>query len=282
MPFEVVFDGAKEFADLIATASNLIDEAAFKFTEEGISMRAMDPSRVVLIDLNLPESIFSKYEVEEPETIGINMDQFKKILKRGKAKDTLILRKGDENFLEITFEGTAKRTFRLPLIDVEELELELPELPFTAKVVLLGEVLKEGIKDASLVSDAIKFIAKENEFTMKAEGETNEVEIRLTLEDEGLLDLEVEEETKSAYGIRYLSDMVKGIGKADEVILRFGNEMPLQMEYMIRDEGRLTFLLAPRVEGVTSLNSFLRWERGYSEAQGTPGGRALKYGFKRT
>ncbi|WP_456367865.1 DNA polymerase sliding clamp [Thermococcus sp.] len=248
MPFEVVFDGAKEFADLIATASNLIDEAAFKFTEEGISMRAMDPSRVVLIDLNLPESIFSKYEVEEPETIGINMDQFKKVLKRGKAKDTLILRKGEENFLEVTFEGTAKRTFRLPLIDVEELELDLPELPFTARVVLLGEVLKEGIKDASLVSDAIKFIARENEFIMKAEGETNEVEIRLTLEDEGLLDLEVQEETKSAYGISYLSDMVKGIGKADEVILNFGNEMPLQMEYMIRDEGRLTFLLAPRVE----------------------------------
>ena len=248
MPFEVVFDGAKDFASLIATASNLIDEAAFKFTEEGISMRAMDPSRVVLIDLNLPESIFSKYEVEEPETVGINMDQFKKILKRGKAKDTLILRKGDENFLEITFEGTAKRTFRLPLIDVEELELELPELPFTAKVVVLGEVLKEAVKDASLVSDAIKFIATENEFIMKAEGETQEVEIKLTLEDEGLLDLEVEEETKSAYGISYLSDMIKGIGKADEVILRFGNEMPLQMEYLIRDEGKLVFLLAPRVE----------------------------------
>ncbi|WP_457742195.1 DNA polymerase sliding clamp [Thermococcus sp.] len=248
MPFEVVFDGAKEFANLIATASNLIDEAAFKFTEEGISMRAMDPSRVVLIDLNLPESIFSKYEVEEPETIGINMDQFKKVLKRGKAKDTLILRKGEDNFLEVTFEGTAKRTFRLPLIDVEELELELPELPFTAKVVVLGEVLKEAVKDASLVSDAIKFIATESEFIMKAEGETNEVEIKLTLEDEGLLDLEVKEETKSAYGISYLSDMIKGIGKADEVILNFGNEMPLQMEYPIRDEGRLVFLLAPRVE----------------------------------
>ena len=104
MPFEIVFDGAKEFADLIATASNLIDEAAFKVTEEGISMRAMDPSRVVLIDLNLPETVFSKYDVEEAETIGINMDHFKKILKRGKGKDTLILRKGDESFLEITFE----------------------------------------------------------------------------------------------------------------------------------------------------------------------------------
>ncbi len=74
------------------------------------------------------------------------------------------------------------------------------------------------------------------------------MEIKLTLEDEGLLDLEVEEETRSAYGISYLSDMIKGIGKADEVILRFGNEMPLQMEYLIRDEGKLVFLLAPRVE----------------------------------
>ena len=248
MPFEIVFDGAKDFASLIDTASNLIDEAAFKVMEEGISMRAMDPSRVVLIDLNLPAGIFSKYDVDGEETIGVNMDHFKKILKRGKSKDILVLKKGEENFLEVTLEGTAKRTFRLPLIEVEELELELPELPFTVKAVVLGEVLKEAVKDASLVSDSIKFIAKENEFVMRAEGETQEVEIKLTLEDEGLLDLEVEEETKSAYGVSYLADMVKGIGKADEVVLRFGNEMPLQMDYPIRDEGRLTFLLAPRVE----------------------------------
>ncbi|WP_324735605.1 DNA polymerase sliding clamp [Thermococcus sp. SY098] len=248
MPFEIVFDGAKDFATLIATASNLIDEAAFKVTEDGISMRAMDPSRVVLIDLNLPAGIFSKYEVDGEETIGVNMDHFKKILKRGKSKDILILKKGEENFLEVTLQGTATRTFRLPLIEVEELELELPELPFTAKAVVLGEVLKEAVKDASLVSDSLKFIAKENEFIMKAEGETNEVEIKLTLEDEGLLDLEVQEETKSAYGISYLADMVKGIGKADEVIIQFGNDMPLQMDYPVRDEGKLTFLLAPRVE----------------------------------
>ncbi len=248
MPFEIVFDGAKEFADLVATASNLIDEAAFKISEGGVFMRAMDPSRVVLIDLSLPGSVFSKYDVEEPETIGINMDHFKKVLKRGKSKDVLILRKGDENFLEVIFEGTAKRTFKLPLIDVEELEMELPELPFTARVVLLGEVLKEAVRDASLVSDAIKFIAKESEFVMRAEGETNEVEIKLTLDDEGLLDLEVEEDTKSAYGISYLADMIKGFGKADEVTLRFGNEMPLEMDYFIRDEGKLVFLLAPRVE----------------------------------
>ena len=252
MPFEIVFDGAKEFADLIDTASNLIDEAAFKIAEEGISMRAMDPSRVVLLDLNLPASIFSKYDLDGEETVGVNMDHFKKVLKRGKGKDILVLRKGEENFLEITLEGTAKRTFRLPLIEVEELELDLPELPFTVKAVILGEVLKEAVKDASLVNnyinDNIQLIAKENEFVMKAEGETQEVEISLTLEEEGLLDIEIQKNTKSAYGVEYLSSIAKEIDRTKEVILHFGNDMPLQIEYPIRDEGKVTFLLAPRVE----------------------------------
>jgi len=65
MPFEIVFDGAKEFTSIITEVSNLIDEAAFQIAEEGISMRAMDPSRVVLIDLDLPRNIFSKYHIEE-------------------------------------------------------------------------------------------------------------------------------------------------------------------------------------------------------------------------
>lgn len=140
-------------------------------------------------------------------------------------KDIFIFRKGDENFFEIIFEGIVKRIFRFFLIDVEEFELEFFEFLFMVKVVFFGEVFKEGIKDVFFVSDVIKFIVKENEFIMKVEGEINEVEIRFIFEDEGFFDFEVEEEIKSVYGIRYFSDMVKGIGKVDEVIFCFGNEM---------------------------------------------------------
>jgi len=149
-------------------------------------------------------------------------------------------------------QGIATRKFELPLIEVEEPELDLPDLPFTAKVVILGEVLKEAVKDASLVNDYIndniKFIAKENEFIIKAGGETQEVEISLTPVEEGLLDIEIQKNTKSAYGVEYLSDIAKEIDRTKEVILRFGNDMPLQIDYPIRDEGKVTFLLAPRVE----------------------------------
>ena len=248
MPFEIVFDKAKEFAKVITTASNLIDEATFKATKEGILMRALDPSRVVLIDLDLPESVFAKYDVEREETIGINMKHFKKILKRGKDNDTLILRKDKNAFLEIIFQGSATRKFKLPLIEVDELELDIPELPFTVKAVLLSDTLKEAIKDAMLISDCLFFVAKEDEFIMRAEGETTELKITFTIEEEGLLDIDVKEESKSAYGIGYLNDMVKEIDRTKEVTLWFGNKTPLQLSYPIRDEGKLTFLLAPRVE----------------------------------
>nr|WP_297184845.1 hypothetical protein [Thermococcus sp.] len=143
MPFEIVFDGAKDFAKLINTASNLIDKAALKVTEEGISirgMRAMSPNRAVLVELKLPREIFRKHEVYEEETIGISMDYFKKILKRGRSKDTLILKKGEENFLEVILEGTAKRTFKVPLIEAEESELKV----LTVKVVVTHDESGKG------------------------------------------------------------------------------------------------------------------------------------------
>jgi len=146
MPFEIVFDGAKDFAKLINTASNLIDKAALKVTKESMSirgMRAMNPNRAVLVGLELPREIFRKYEIYEEETIGINLDHFKKILKRGKIKDILVLKKGEENFLEVTLEGAAKRSFRLPLIGADESELKV----LTVKVVVTrDESGKEKLK----------------------------------------------------------------------------------------------------------------------------------------
>lgn len=64
MTFEIVFDSAREFESLIATLEKFFDEAVFQVNMEGIQMRAIDPSRVVLVDLNLPEMLFSKYSVE--------------------------------------------------------------------------------------------------------------------------------------------------------------------------------------------------------------------------
>ena len=244
---EVVFDGAKDFADLMASIGSFVEEAAFRIDEEAMTFRAMDPSRVVMIDLELPAFVFSKYDVRNSETIGLNMEKFLKVLKLAKSKDTLILRKSP-NSLEVILHGEEVLKFRLPLIDAEEFDVEMPELPFTVEAVLLGVGFKRAIKAAALVSDSVRFIGTQGKLVLKAVGDDTEVETVLTLEDEVLLDLTIEKDAKTACGLNYLEDIAKKLSDGQELFLKFGEYIPLLLKYPVRDEGSLTFLIAPRVE----------------------------------
>nr|3LX2_A Chain A, DNA polymerase sliding clamp 2 [Thermococcus kodakarensis]3LX2_B Chain B, DNA polymerase sliding clamp 2 [Thermococcus kodakarensis]3LX2_C Chain C, DNA polymerase sliding clamp 2 [Thermococcus kodakarensis] len=249
MTFEIVFDSAREFESLIATLEKFFDEAVFQVNMEGIQMRAIDPSRVVLVDLNLPEMLFSKYSVESEEAIAFDLKRFLKVLKLARSRDTLVLRKGGENFLEVGLLGDENTWFKLPLIDANTPEIEIPSLPWTVKAVVLAGALKRAVKAAKLVSDSIYFMATPEKLTFKAEGNDSEVRTVLTMEDPGLLDLEHKmTKAKSAYGVAYLEDILRSLADADEVIIRFGFDIPLLLKYMVRDAGEVSFLIAPRVE----------------------------------
>ncbi len=246
--FEIVFDGAKDFADLMASIGSFVEEAAFRIDEEAMTFRAMDPSRVVMMDLELPAFVFSKYDVRGSEIIGLNMKKFLKVLKLAKSKDTLILRKSSNNILEVILDGEEVLKFKLPLIDAEEFDVEMPELPFTVEAVLLGVGFKKAVKAAALVSDSVKFIGTQGKLILKAVGDDTEVETVLTLEDEVLLDITIEKDAKTAYGLNYLEDIAKKLSDGQELFLKFGKNIPLLLRYHVRDEGSITFLIAPRVE----------------------------------
>lgn len=250
MSFEVVLDGTREFVNLMKLVDTFVESAALNFDVDGLTLRAMDSSRVLLVNIDLPSEVFSKYDVDEPELIGIEMERFAKILKLlAKPKDTLILRKGESNHLELILRGEETLRFKIPLLSyVEEEDLRLPKLPHKVKAVILAKGLKKAVKAASLVSDALIFVGTPDALKLIAKGETTEFEATMALEDEVMLDLTVKESAKSAYGISYLIDLVKAFDQGDEVILKFAKDIPLEIEYWVRDIGKATFLLAPRVE----------------------------------
>ncbi|MBA7633929.1 hypothetical protein ES703_41500 [subsurface metagenome] len=82
---------SKIWKTCVGAMVNLIDEAAFKFTPEGIKMKAMDPSHVALLDFELPASVFEEYKVKQPTTLGIGLTEMNKILARAKAEDELTI-----------------------------------------------------------------------------------------------------------------------------------------------------------------------------------------------
>jgi len=217
---------SKTWKTCVGAMVNLIDEAAFKFTPDGIKMKAMDPSHVALLDFELPASAFEEYKIKQPTTLGIGLTEMNKILARAKAEDELALELDEEkNRLTLTFKGVSTRRLSLPLIDVSEAELPEPKLQFTATA------------------------ESEDGFFLSAESDKGTSELKLRKGDQALPKLSVKQPAHAMFNIKYLSDMAKAAGSSDVITINLGTDLPIQLDLQVAEgKGRLRFLLAPRIE----------------------------------
>jgi proliferating cell nuclear antigen len=241
---------SKVWKTCIGAMVNLIEEAAFKFSPDGVRMKAMDPSHIALVDFELPASAFAEYNVKQPVVLGINLIEMDKIISRAKAEDELFLELDEkQNRLAITFKGASTRRLSLPLIDIREADLPEPKIQFTAVADILAGVIQDGLKDAELITDNVRFELSGDGFFITAEGDKGTTELRLAKGDKGLIKLNVKEPARAMFSIKYLTDMTRAAGSADPITINLGTSLPIQLDFPIAGgKGRLRFLLAPRVE----------------------------------
>lgn len=234
----------------IGAISNLIDEAAFRFTPEGVKMEAMDPSHVALVDFSLPSDSFEEYDVMKTQVLGVDLVEMDKVVSRAKSDDKFVIELDEEkNRLTLKFEGTSTRRFSLLLIEVGREEPPQPELDFTSSAKVLAGIVQDGLKDASLVADNVRFKTTEKKFIMGTESDTGSSEMELSKGSEGLKELKVQEPAMAMFNISYLSDMIKAVSSKDFIDIHLGPDLPIELDFSIGDgKGQLKFLLAPRIE----------------------------------
>lgn len=243
-------ENSEVWKNSIAAISNLIEEVDFEFKEDGVEMRAMDPSHIALADFQLPAEVFDEYDVKGTVKLGLDLKRLNSVLSRAKKSDEFVLEfDEEEGRLKLKFKGESTRRFSLPLLELEEEELPEPDLDFTASAKVFAGAISDGLKDAALVGDNVRFELSEGKFFMGIESDTGSVEMELSEDQEGLRELNVNEPTKSMYNIDYLEDMVSAANSRDIVEVNHGTDLPIQMIFPIANgKGRLIFLLAPRIE----------------------------------
>jgi len=236
---------SKYLKDSVSIISELVTEGTFKITPDNIELIAMDPANVAMVVFRLMGSTFTEYDVNKPELLGINLNNFKQVLRRAGANDSITL-EVEDNKLKITLKGTSTRTFHLPLIDVEEKEQKMPELKFTATITMDSNILNEAIEDADIVGESVNFMAEPKRFIVSATGDLNKANIEIDA-GEGTK-ITATDKVKSKYSIEYLKKMIQGSKLSNKVKLQFAKDYPLELEYKETNKVQLLFVLAPRVD----------------------------------
>ncbi|MBS7633132.1 proliferating cell nuclear antigen (pcna) [Candidatus Bathyarchaeota archaeon] len=248
--FKLKVSDAKLLRDMITSISILVDEATFKLDSEGMKLRAMDPSRVAMVDFEWPKTIFEEYQCTEPAKMCINITELLKLLKRA-GKDEIVELSLDDKTgkLQVKITGKYTRNFTMPTLEASEEEVPTPKLAFNVKAKVTTAGLSQAIEDAQLVSDHVRIEADNEKLAFNASGDLMGAEISIQKGSDTILDLEVKEPAKATFSLSYLTEIIKAAtATSDIATLEFSSDMPVKLDFQQAKEGKLTFYLAPRIE----------------------------------
>jgi len=229
------------FSTLINIISDLVTEVRLKVTKEGMSLVALDPANVAMVHFNIPAELFSKFEIEKNEVLGVNLDNLNAVLRRCSLGSSLTLSR-EENTLKLSIHDKIKRDFTLALISVEGEDREWPTWEFKSVIKMDAQHFVEVIEDCLVVSDACTFIAEPNKFVVEARG-LNAARIEFSSDE-----IELYSDNSSArFSLEYLAKFIKGAKIANKVEINFSDNHPMRLNFP-SGKVMLSFVLAPRVE----------------------------------
>ena len=238
---------ASTLQDALDSVSVLVDECKIRLNEEALSIRAVDPANVGMVDLTLEAAAFESYQADGG-VIGVNLARLEDIAGMANSGDLVHLELDEETRkLHIEVDGLS---YTLALIDPDSIrqEPDIPELDLPAEIVVEGAQLNRGVKAADMVSDHIRLRVDEAEeaFSIEAEGDTDDVDLKLTRED---LIAFTAGPADSLFSLDYLKDMNKAIPSDAEVTVELGEEFPVKLHYGFAEGlGQVTYMLAPRIQ----------------------------------
>jgi len=223
----------------IDAISSFISEGNFRFNDNGISLKAVDPSQIVLVNFIMQKNAFEKFNIE-PTFVGIDLIELNKIMARALPNDKMVLAINDSE-MKLKLEGEISRNFSLPLIDVSEQEVKMPSPEFNAIVEISARILKEALKDASLFGSSVVLRVKEGEMTIEARGSSGT--LRTVAKQSKGISIKSKAEVVSKYSLTFLQNIAKDADQNKKIKLELRDDAPMRVSYKI-GPAQIEFYLA--------------------------------------
>ncbi|KAF8069504.1 VPS33 [Scenedesmus sp. PABB004] len=243
---------------LVDAIKDLVTDANFEATSEGISLQAMDTSHVCLVALSLRADGFDHYRCDRAITLGINLTNLAKLLKCAGKDDTIALKADDQpDMLSLMFEDPKQdrvADFALKLMDIEGEHLGIPETDYSATVRMPGGEYARIVKDLASIGDSVVVAAAKDGVKFSTAGDVGTANITIRnssaadLKPEQQTTVELQEAVSLSFALRYLNSFSKAAPLSSQVRLSMSKDLPIVVEWTIGDMGHLKFYLAPKID----------------------------------
>uniref|UniRef100_A0A7C2ZCP6 DNA polymerase sliding clamp n=1 Tax=Ignisphaera aggregans TaxID=334771 RepID=A0A7C2ZCP6_9CREN len=248
-----VFLDARLWRYVLKELSEFLETVALKLSPtEGLRLKAMDPSHVMLIDLTIPVTAFEEFKVDQETTLILPLESVAKVLRRAKKDNKLVIESdGTRLSLGLVSKGYVQRTFVLPLLSGSYEEIPELSIEFEVQAKILGPSLATAISVLEEVGDIMKIKASKEGLSLISTSELSEVEIPLNVMSGTLIDYQPptsSDEIVNTYSMEYISTVGTVSKLAETATILLGRDMPCEVVLDLASGAQLKFYVAPRVE----------------------------------
>ena len=254
--FELTIKNSRILKSIVETLASIIDETEIIVTPEEFMIRAMDPSKICLLQVIMEKTDWDEYNCSDSQKLGINLEDLDKIMKRASPKDTItLLFIPEEQKLKIKMkrEGdTRTRVFSLSLLklDIEDIPLDnLLKIDYSTIFAIEVSILEEALKDAEIYSEVFTIKSLKDEgINFSSIGIIGEMLYELGSDE--LKELNIITEDTGSYSTKFLKSILKLKAITEKLEVSLKTDNPAKLVFNIIDGGIADFFLAPRVEEV--------------------------------
>ena len=244
------------FVSLFQILKNCSSVISCKFTTQLLHIQGMDKSHICLFDAKINSNWFSSYEIKETINLSFDSNVFHSIISsKSDLQDLIIMMEDDVDTLHIHFIPQEKETkksdfkkfFKMPLIEYEYSEMNIPTVDYDAEFSLSSKQIADMFSQLSNFGSDIIIKCSEEEITLTTNGISGEMRVDVPIEDLSSYSIVEGDEIILTYSLSYINKMCITNKLSNDIEFSLSNNCPMKISYDLGDNSLLQFFMAPKI-----------------------------------
>ena len=279
MEFQISDKKKKDiFVSIFQVLKNCSSIISCTFEEEFLHIQGMDKSHVCLFDVKLNKTWFNNYIISEKKTISFDSNIFHSIISTKSDNQTFIFKMDSDNedtlhidFVTIEEKNSEpeekkgkkskkeknntdkenkqfKKFFKLPLIENEYEELNIPIIDYDTEFTLSSKQVDDIFSQLNQFGNDIIIFCSEENIYLTTNGTTGEMRVQIPIEDLTSYSIFEGQEIELVYSLVYMNKMCITNKLSEEIDFSLSKVSPMKISYPLGEESSISFYMAPKVE----------------------------------
>jgi len=272
---------ADKFTAIFQYIKLFTEHIALSCSKTHMRMQCMDNAHVAILEMSLPSSWFDVYELDnESIRIGFNATYLHRILSSrdkeqqiqlvhsSEDEDRLMihLTKQDESSVvsdnssvNASVIGKSKdrkqsnhfdKHFELPLIDIEEDTMQIPEIEYAAELAMQSAQFADIITQLKMFGDTMEVQCSEERIALASTShDQGKMFVEIGINDLSEFAIDEGADLALSFSLTYLKYFCAYSKISELVSIQFGDSYPMRVAYSLGDDedANLAFHLAPKI-----------------------------------